>query len=276
MRASVPRLALALAVSGLAPLTGCNDAKDPTEPAVDPSAVSAAAGLAAVAVPDGDRAARLVAGLLSGSVFGPIGPERAPLDRATGSSPSPEPGGLGPSVPVPVCPAAGDPVSGLVVDCNVDAGALRFVFGGAVDTERGPATIEGTLAAHPVSSTSNAAMRYDVTLVATVAAPGGTATWTGRGTVDLDLAGVVEGLRLEVAHTLDGGGSSSFVATPASVDVLVPSGVQMVRFFADRGTGSGTAQWGGMTVALLSVAEGCLHLDWLDPGLADETVCPGG
>lgn len=275
MRASVPRLALALALSALAPLTGCNDAKDPTEPAVDPSIVSEAAGLAAVAVPDGDRAARLVAGLLSGSVFAPVGSDGAPLDRTAGASPPPELGGTGPSAPVAVCPAAGDPVEGLDTACTVEAGALRFAFGGVVETERGPATVEGTLAALPASSTSSPTTRFEVTLVATVTATDGTAAWNGGGTVDVDAAGGVDAFRLAVAHALDGRGSSSLVVTSAAVDVLVPSRGEAVRFFVDRGTGSGTAQVSGTTVAILSLAEGCLHLDWIDPGRADEAVCPG-
>lgn len=275
MRPSVPRLALALALSALASVTGCDDATDPTEPTFDAAAVAEAASLAAVALPDGDRAARLVAGLLSGSIFTPIGSEGAPLDRDAGSSPPPELGGIGPSAPVPVCPSAGEPSGGLDIACTVEAGALRFAFGGVVETERGPAAVEGTLAAHSASPMPNVAMRYDVTLVATVAAPGGTATWNGSGTVDVDAAGAVGGLRLAVAHAVDGGGSSSLVATSAAVDVDVPSRGETVRFFVDRGTGSGTAQVSGTTVALLSFAEGCLHLDWLDPGRADETVCAG-
>lgn len=274
MRASAPRLALALVVSALAPLTGCDDAKDPTEPAADTSVVSEAASLAAVAVSDGDRAARLVAGLLAGSVFAPIGSEGAPLDRDAGSSPPPQLGGIGPSAPVPVCPSAGEPSGGLDTACTVEAGALQFAFGGVVETERGPATVEGTLAAHPVSPMPNLALRYDVTLVATIAAPGGTATWNGGGTVDVDAVGAVGGLRLAVAHALGDGGSSSLVATSAAVDVLVPSRGETARFFVDRGTGAGTAQVSGATVARLSFAEGCLHLDWIDPGRADETVCP--
>lgn len=275
MRASVPPLALALALSALAPLTGCDDARDPTVPRADAAVVAEAAGLAAVAISDGDRAARLVAGLLSGSVSAPIGSDRAPLDRDAGSSPPADLGGSGPSTRLPVCPAAGESVVGLDTVCTLDANGLRFQFGGTVETERGPATIEGTLAALPTSPASTSALRYDVSLAVTVASSGGTATWSGSGSVDLDAAGAVTDLRLEIAHVLAEEGASSFVATSAAVDVLVPSGGTSVRFFVDRGSGSGTALVDGSTVALLSFAEGCLHLDYLDPARTDAAVCPG-
>lgn len=275
MRASVPPLALALALSALAPLAGCDDARDPTVPPADTAVVAEAAGLAAVAVSDGDGAARLVAALLSGSVSAPIGSDGAPLDREAGSSPPPDLGGSGPSILLPVCPASGGSVGGLDTVCTLDANGLRFEFRGAVETERGPATIEGTLAAFPAFPGSASVVRYDLSLAATVAAPGGTSTWSGSGLVEVDGAGAVAGLRLEVAHVLAGGGSSSFVATSAAVDVLVRSAGASVRFFVDRGSGSGTAAVDGATVAILSFAEGCLHLDYLDPARADERVCPG-
>jgi hypothetical protein len=274
MRASVPRLALALALSALAPLVGCDDAKDPTEPTVDAAAVAEAAGLAAVAVPDGDRAARLVAGLLSGSVFGGTRSDGAPLDRDAGSSPPPNFGGAGSPASVPACPATQEAIAELDATCVTGEEGLRFEFGGAVDSEGGPTTVEGTLAATPSFPASSTAVRYDLSLAATVATPGGTATWSGSGTVDVDAAGTVSGYRLAVSHALAGEGSSSLVVTPAAVDVLVPSGTATVRFFVDRGSGSGSAQVDGATVALLSFTEGCLHLDWLDPGRADERVCP--
>lgn len=275
MRASAPPLALALALSALAPLTGCDDARDPTVPPADTAVVAEAAGLAAVTISDGDRAVRLVADLLSGSISAPIRSDGAPLDRDAGSPLPPDLGGSGPSTRFPVCPAAGESTGGLDASCAGDAAGLRFEFGGAIETERGPATIEGTLAAVLASPPSASAARYDVSLAATVAAPGGTATWSGSGPVEVDVAGAVAGLRLAVDHTLAGERASSFVATSAAVDVRVPSGAASVRFFVDRGSGSGTAQWNGATVALLSFAGGCLHLDYLDPARADQRACPG-
>lgn len=277
MLGSVRRIPFLLCFIGVIALAGCSDSDPVSGPATDPAVIQAAAGVASVAASDAEGATETATGLMS--TVTPVPAAGGTLTSSTTQNFG-SPGELLSSSQAAVvltCPPSGDLPNGVSFVCAENAGTLTFEFTGSLATPGGNLSLEGSLVARPSQDQTGSSIRYDVDLSASGSGPRGVVSWSGGGYVLIDESGAVTDYRLNLTHVASTAADASAISTveisPDSLDLRVTSGTVTVRFALDRGSGTGTAQLNGTTVANVTFVDGCVVIDYLDSSRSDETVC---
>jgi len=178
------------------------------------------------------------------------------------------------------CPEEFDLPSGISGGCTpAPGGGVTFVFGGSVLTGTGEVRVEGTLILTPTLDQPGTGAEFTFDFDAVASGPQGTATWSVLGVVVLNEATEIIDFTFNLTHTVTPTGGDSIVVnsviTPNSFELVVtgPRG-GVLRFTLDRRTLSGEISLNGIPVADVEFVEGCAMVDYYNPMIEDETICP--
>lgn len=267
-RASTMTRVLLLAIAAIA--VGCSGSDGVTQPgAADTQAdVQATAAVTAAAAPAGDAAGTMIAGMM-----GHLRPAPAPAPATSG--------GVAPAFSPPACEPTFDLGNGITGTCSVGEGdVVTFIFGGAVTVEGAVVSVEGTLVATPTIEQPATGSRYAIDLDATASSEVGQASWSLTGTIVVADSGEILDYEWTMTHVLNVTGGPASTATVhldlTGLEVVVtgPRG-NVARFVLDRTTMTGVITLNGFQVAVVTIADGCATVDFLNTELADVTVCSG-
>jgi hypothetical protein len=227
--------------------------------------VSAGASAIGLAGPSTDASVDLIAAMMA-ELSDPLAPAAQDKTSATLVHPN--------------CPLEFELDSGISGTCSVSlAGVVTWVFGGTMEAEIGPVTVDGTLIASATQNQPQTGLRYAVDYDATASSDVGSATWSAIGTVTLNAAHEVVDFTYNMTHTVTPVGGPSAVVevivTPTRYELFVvgPRG-GVVRFLFDRESMSGVVSVNGFGVAEITIVEGCAHIDFVSQDLDPVVVCP--
>ncbi len=245
---------------------GCSSTSDPAapSPAQVQQGVQSVAPAVTVAAPESGAAGDLV-----GQLMGQIGSTSAPMQS-----------GVAAAVAAPTCPATFDLGNGITGTCSVSqSGTVTWTFAGTRTIDGAAVQVQGTLVATPSATQPASGTSWTVTLNATASGPRGNATWSATGTVVLDAQNQVIDYSLTMTHTVTPAGGSpiivNVVLSPGTIDLtVVGSEGHTYRFSFNRTTMTGSVSVNGNVVANVSVLNGCVTIDYVDPSLTDKTICP--
>jgi hypothetical protein len=273
---------MVLGLAALIGISGCDNSSDPVSltPVDAQSNVEGSMPAALEAVPSVDAASQLALGVMSRLTAG--NGAMSPITTAGQQEPSHVPLGPGTvqaAIPAVYCPPTFDLGNGISGTCTMsESGTITVTFGGTMSLTPQPMSVEGTAVATPAAEQPPAGMRYDLNVNATTSGPNGSATWNLTGFVLVGETGQIADYRLTSSHTVTPSGGASTVVTavvsPGAVEMVLtgPRG-GVVRFLFNRTAWSGTVSVNGLSVAMVTIADGCASIDYLNPTLADRTIC---
>lgn len=266
MRRFILRVLPLAALVAAAALTGCSRSDDAVfTPGSDSQAdVQAGAELAALAGPSGDAAGDMILGMVT-----LLQPAPNVVLEETGAPAS-----------VPSCPASFDLGNGISGSCSVSANNVAtFLFGGTLTVDGDVVSVDGTLVAGPAEQQPASGSHYLIDYDASASGSRGQASWGASGDVTVDEGGGVIDFSLTLTYTVTPTGKAPRIATvlisPTQFEVVAtgPFG-GVLRIVLDRSTMSGFVSLNGLTVAQITIVDGCVSVDYLVPEVPSETICP--